>query len=129
MVQPHPHGKARAKSNEGRHNRGRARNVNHLWIILGNVNHVRFRRHNDDFLLAHLHFLLRGAGKIPGRLGFGPQLLDRRHHIHWLIHKRISDRSRPRKVFVHPFQNIRVMGERLHAGIPRLLFNGRRIGF
>lgn len=65
-------------------------------------------------------------GRVDERAGgasAGAESLDRLHHVGGLLEKRLADLLGPRKILIHPFQNLGVVDEGLHALVPRTMFN------
>jgi hypothetical protein len=95
-------------------------------VISRHIDYIGVGRLNGDSRLATLDFrahrLLRCRGQASIGLCRRAQLLDRRHHVGLLCQKRIAHVRCPAYVLVQALQHIGKRDQRLHAGIPRLLF-------
>lgn len=94
--------------------------INNPGVVLRNIDDLGIRRDDaDDFLLGD-DVLLRCVHEIPCGASLCAQGLDGIHDVGRLDGEGFAERGGPLEVFVHPFENVGILGEGLDAVVPRL---------
>lgn len=95
--------------------------IHDLGLVTRNVDHVRLGRDDSDVSSIFDHdVLLRRIDEDAVGSRVLTIALNRRHHLGGLIGIRRTQLLRPREVFVHPFDHVRIVSERLDAIVPGL---------
>jgi hypothetical protein len=95
--------------------------VDHPRIVGGNVDDIGRGGLNDDCGILRVDCLLRSGFKVASLFCPLAHHLDGIHHILLLVVIGVPERGGPREILVHVAKNGRKCGERLNAGVPRLL--------
>ena len=95
--------------------------VEHLRLILRNVDHLRIGRLDDDVvvLLDDLHLVVGLDHALGDRLV--AQLLDGDQHVLLLVGDGVAERLRPFEVVAHHLDDLGIVEQRDHAAVPALL--------
>ena len=97
------------------------REIDDLRAVIGGVNDVGLCGQNADEA-SFGHHLMLGVGKqVACGEGTGAQALNRSHRVVRLGEKNFAELFRPREIFVHPADRVRVVGEGAHTIVPRLV--------
>lgn len=124
-IQPPSNRKADSKRNEGHSSR---RDVEYLGrLIDGDVNHLRIDWNDFNVAAVVNDLLLRRGLQVAEAISLLAEPLDGTHDVLLLIYKCLSHFHGPLQILVHPLQHAWVTGQRLHAGVPRLLVNQVRV--
>jgi hypothetical protein len=121
IVKPRTHGKAEPKAYYRLDIGGVRLHVDDLGIVLRNIDHVGFSRHDADVAFLLDDALLRGIDQRARRSRLCAQRLDRIHDVGRLIQKDLSELSRPLQILIHPFDNLGVPGQGPDAFVPWLV--------
>jgi len=94
--------------------------VDHLRVVLRDVDDLRVGREDLDDALLHDHLLLRGGLQVALGIGPGALRLHRLHHIRLLGQHGAAQLVGPIEVFVHHVDHVRVVRQCFHVGVPIL---------
>lgn len=98
--------------------------IDHARVVVRHVDRAGTCRLDVDvFLLAHdLDAVV--ARQVALGIGFRAQVLDRGDHVLLLHQEGVAETLRPLQISVHALEQFRKGHQRLHAGIPALVFHG-----
>jgi hypothetical protein len=109
---------------EGRIRRRPPGPVNHCRVVSGHIYNFRVSGFNLDVLTFDNNLLLRSSFEIAGGISFLPQSLNGCRDIGLLIHECLAQVACPVRLLNQHVEDLRKRRERLHAFVPRLLYQG-----